>query len=251
MSATTKYSKYSSRARRDHQNTQLSVFKNRMKRVIVSLDKRRKFNATALPASLGIQSIIIGSPYHEKEEEKVLIEGGRTAQLRSHDYETAGMVERKLSRTTKLEPLTSPAIANHSRDKELNDQFREADLDQIMSGKGRHTNVSTESKPKGAESKVPEIEIESKYDNKTTQNLCDLMNQANKRIFIPIKKIQEDESEYETKIFKEEPHPPMNHEGTIVFSKQGFITVGKGRNQPSDYISHDNFVLEGINKQIF
>lgn len=43
----------------------------------------------------------------------------------------------------------------------------------------------------------------------------------------------------------------MNHEGTIVFSKQGFIKVGKGRSQPSDYISHDNFVRDGINKQIF
>jgi hypothetical protein len=43
----------------------------------------------------------------------------------------------------------------------------------------------------------------------------------------------------------------MNHEGTTVFSKQGFIMVGDGRGQPSDYISHDNFVLDGINKQIF
>lgn len=43
----------------------------------------------------------------------------------------------------------------------------------------------------------------------------------------------------------------MNHEGTIVFSKQGFITVGKGRGQASDYVSHDSFVLNGINKQIF
>lgn len=43
----------------------------------------------------------------------------------------------------------------------------------------------------------------------------------------------------------------MNHEGTTVFSKQGFIKVGKGRGQPSDYVSHDNFVLNGINKQIF
>ena len=53
------------------------------------------------------------------------------------------------------------------------------------------------------------------------------------------------------KLFKEELNPPLNHEGTTVFSKQGLITVGKGRGQPSDYISHDNFVREGINKQIF
>ena len=43
----------------------------------------------------------------------------------------------------------------------------------------------------------------------------------------------------------------MNHEGTVVFSKQGFITVGKGRGQPSEYVSHDNFILNGINVQIF
>lgn len=43
----------------------------------------------------------------------------------------------------------------------------------------------------------------------------------------------------------------MNHEGTTVFSKQGLITVGKGRGIPSDYISHDNLVRDGMNKQIY
>ena len=43
----------------------------------------------------------------------------------------------------------------------------------------------------------------------------------------------------------------MNHEGITVFSKQGFIKVGKGRHQPSDCISHDNYILNGINRQIF
>ena len=71
------------------------------------------------------------------------------------------------------------------------------------------------------------------------------------KIFIPIRKVNEDESEYENKVYKEELNPPMNHEGTTVFSKQGFIMVGKGRGQPSEYVSHDNFVLNGINKQIF
>ena len=71
------------------------------------------------------------------------------------------------------------------------------------------------------------------------------------RIFIPIRKVEKEDPEYDTKIYKEELEPPMNHEGTTVFSKQGFIKVGKGRGQPSDYISHDNFILNGINKQIF
>ena len=53
------------------------------------------------------------------------------------------------------------------------------------------------------------------------------------------------------KLYKEEFNAPLNHEGTTVFSKQGLIMVGKGRSMPSDYISHDNLVLNGINKQIF
>lgn len=93
-------------------------------------------------------------------------------------------------------------------------------------------------------------DIQPKYDNKTTQNLCDLMNQANTIIY-PVRKVNEDESEYDQKVFKKELNPPMNHEGTTVFSKQGFVMVGKGRHEPSDYVSHDNFILEGMNKQIF
>jgi hypothetical protein len=71
------------------------------------------------------------------------------------------------------------------------------------------------------------------------------------KIFIPITKVKPDDTEYGKKIYKEELNPPMNHEGTTVFSKQGFIMVGKGRGAASDYISHDSFVLDGINKQIF
>jgi hypothetical protein len=71
------------------------------------------------------------------------------------------------------------------------------------------------------------------------------------KIFIPIREIREDESEFGKKVYKEELNPPINHEGTTVFSKQGFIKVGKGRHEASDYVSHDNFVLYGINKQIF
>ena len=53
-------------------------------------------------------------------------------------------------------------------------------------------------------------------------------------------------------IFKEKKNPPLDHKGTIVFSKAGFITVGgKEKNATSEYISHDMFIREGINKQIF
>jgi hypothetical protein len=40
-------------------------------------------------------------------------------------------------------------------------------------------------------------------------------------------------------IFEEVKNPPMNNAGTIVFSKAGFVTVGKEKNAPSEYISHD------------
>lgn len=39
---------------------------HRMKRVIVSVDKRKKFNNTMTPTALGIQSIIIGPNFKEE-----------------------------------------------------------------------------------------------------------------------------------------------------------------------------------------
>lgn len=39
---------------------QYSIFKNKMKKVIVSVDQRKKFNHTMGPTALGIQAIIIG-----------------------------------------------------------------------------------------------------------------------------------------------------------------------------------------------
>lgn len=72
------------------------------------------------------------------------------------------------------------------------------------------------------------------------------------RIFIAVKKDnEEDEEDNNNGVYQEHLDPPMNHEGITVFSKQGFIKVGKGRHQPSDYVSHDNFILDGMNRQIF
>lgn len=71
------------------------------------------------------------------------------------------------------------------------------------------------------------------------------------RIFIPVKKYEQIPEDQAESVYTEHPDPPMNHEGITVFSKQGFIKVGKGRHQPSEYISHDNFILNGINRQIF
>jgi hypothetical protein len=60
MSASTKYSKYSSRVMKGRPSAQYSIFKNRMKKVIVSVEHRKKFNHTMSPTALGIQAIIIG-----------------------------------------------------------------------------------------------------------------------------------------------------------------------------------------------
>jgi len=70
MSATSKYSKYSSRVRHSQNKGQFSVFKNKMQRVILSVDRRKKFNNTMAPTALGIQSIIIGSSFKGEEEVK-------------------------------------------------------------------------------------------------------------------------------------------------------------------------------------
>ena len=58
MSASTKYSKYSSRIKKGRTAAKYSVFQSKMRKVVASVDKRKKFNNTMVPASLGIQSIV-------------------------------------------------------------------------------------------------------------------------------------------------------------------------------------------------
>lgn len=50
--------------------------------------------------------------------------------------------------------------------------------------------------------------------------------------------------------FQKDENAPSNNEGKIVFSKDGFLEVG-GKQKPSEYISHDDFIQIGINKFIF
>jgi hypothetical protein len=40
---------------------------------------------------------------------------------------------------------------------------------------------------------------------------------------------------------------PVNHEGVVVFSKQGFVTVGRSKNATSDFITKEDFIKEGVN----
>jgi len=43
-------------------------------------------------------------------------------------------------------------------------------------------------------------------------------------------------------MYKEMKNPPENHAGIVVFSKQGFVTVGKEKNATSDFISNEEFI---------
>lgn len=43
-------------------------------------------------------------------------------------------------------------------------------------------------------------------------------------------------------MYKEMKNPPKNHAGIVVFSKQGFVTVGREKNATSDFISNEQFI---------
>lgn len=48
-------------------------------------------------------------------------------------------------------------------------------------------------------------------------------------------------------MYREMKNPPENHAGVVVFSKSGFVTVGKERNATSDFISNEDFITHGVN----
>ena len=50
--------------------------------------------------------------------------------------------------------------------------------------------------------------------------------------------------------FTEMKNPPANHAGVVVFSKQGFVTVGKEKNATSDFISNEQFIQTGVNRYL-
>ena len=43
-------------------------------------------------------------------------------------------------------------------------------------------------------------------------------------------------------MYKEMKNAPDNHAGIVVFSKQGFVTVGKEKNATSDFVSNEDFI---------
>ncbi len=51
-------------------------------------------------------------------------------------------------------------------------------------------------------------------------------------------------------MYKEMKNAPDNHAGIVVFSKHGFVTVGKAKNATSNFISNEDYITEGVNKFI-
>ncbi len=74
--------------------------------------------------------------------------------------------------------------------------------------------------------------------------------QRKEKIFIPLEKNPNAETEGGY-LYQEAKNANQNHAGNIVFSKQGFVQVGKERNQTSDFTSHEDFIQIGMNKQVF
>eukprot|EP00347_Sterkiella_histriomuscorum_P003578 403363751 len=92
-------------------------------------------------------------------------------------------------------------------------------------------------------------DIKKKPEHKATEQVVQLLKDAKKKdkIFIPLEKSTDVSSGY---MYNEMRHPPENHAGIVVFSKQGFVTVGKEKNATSDFISNDEFIQNGVNNFI-
>jgi hypothetical protein len=51
-------------------------------------------------------------------------------------------------------------------------------------------------------------------------------------------------------MYKEMKNAPDNHAGIVVFSKQGFVNVGRQKNATSTFVSNEQFITDGVNKYI-
>ena len=47
-------------------------------------------------------------------------------------------------------------------------------------------------------------------------------------------------------MFKENKHPPEDNAGVVVFSKNGFVSVAKDKNQITNFISNDQYIEDGV-----
>jgi hypothetical protein len=63
------------------------------------------------------------------------------------------------------------------------------------------------------------------------------------KIFIPLERAPNVDSAL---MYKEMKNAPDNHGGIVVFSKQGFVTVGKAKNATSNFMSNEQYITEGV-----
>lgn len=146
-----------------------------MKKVIVSVDKRKQFNNIMAPTSLGIQAIVIGPGYHEDEEVKEIAEE-QTPFLTQPDL---NLNQSHLPRSAKLEPLNTDCMPNSEfgdvSKESVNELLTGRDLEGMFKKKSSNSNIITESQSKRREESdgkdFNNIEIQDRYDNQTTQNL--------------------------------------------------------------------------------
>lgn len=47
-------------------------------------------------------------------------------------------------------------------------------------------------------------------------------------------------------MFKENKHPPEDNAGIVVFSKNGFVSVAKDKNDMTTFISNDQYIEDGV-----
>lgn len=74
---------------------------------------------------------------------------------------------------------------------------------------------------------------------KAAEQVVSLLRQLQKKgpqVFLPLKRVKDPNSPF---VFAENKKPPEDHGGMIVFSKNGFVTLGKEKNATADFISND------------
>jgi hypothetical protein len=76
-------------------------------------------------------------------------------------------------------------------------------------------------------------------DPKAAEQVVYLLRQLQKKgpqVFLPLKRVKDPDSQF---VFTENKKPPEDHGGMIVFSKNGFVTLGKEKNATADFVTND------------
>jgi len=73
---------------------------------------------------------------------------------------------------------------------------------------------------------------------KATEQVAYLLRQIQKKgqIFLPLEQVQEKSASL---VYRENKNPPENNAGTVVFSKNGFVSVARDQHGITDFISND------------